>query len=343
MPADPIHHRDNSIFPRPTNPAAEADFEAAGRQVEHVASASFCAINCKSDGAVRTYVDAGIAPATRRAYRADLAHYLTWGGTLPSSEEQIAAYLSDQASVLKVATLGRRLAAISVAHEAQAFPNPVRSPLVRAVMRGIRRSHGVAQRQAKPLLREDLFAVLAVMGDRPKDIRDRALLLIGFAGAFRRSELVGLNLADVDHVRQGLVITLPRSKTDREGEGRRIGVPFGRTRWCPVKALDDWIAIAEIVDGSIFRRVDRHGRILPDRMSGEAVCLVVRERASAAGYDPAGFSGHSLRAGLATSAAEAGVATWRIRRQTGHASDTMLSRYVRSGELFTDNAAGALL
>lgn len=343
MPAETILPLDNSIFPRPTNSADEAGFEAGARPVEHVASASICAINCKYDAAVRTYVDAGIAPATRRAYRADLAHFHAWGGMLPSSEEQLAAYLSDQATALKVATLGRRLAAISVAHEAQGLVNPVRSPLIRAVMRGIRRSHGVAPRQAKPLLREDLFAVLAAMGDRPKDVRDRALLLIGFAGAFRRSELVGLNLADVEPVRQGLVVTLPRSKTDQEGEGRRIGIPFGRTRWCPAKALDDWIAVAGLVDGSIFRRVDRHGRILPERMSGEAVCLVVRERASAAGYDPIGFSGHSLRAGFATSAAEAGVATWRIRRQTGHASDAMLVRYIRDGELFTDNAAGALL
>lgn len=343
MSAETILPRDNSLLSRPKNTAVEADLGVDGGVVVSVRGISSCAINCIHDPTVRAYVDAGTAPATRRAYRADLDHFRAWGGSLPSSEEQLAAYLSEQATDLKVATLTRRLAAISVAHEAQELPNPVRSPLIRAVMRGIRRSHSVAQHQAKPLLKEDLFAVLAAIGDRPKDVRDRALLLMGFAGAFRRSELVTLDLANIEHVRQGLIVTLSKSKTDQDGEGRRIGIPLGRSRWCPVKALDDWIAISAVTVGPIFRRVDRHDRILPEAISGEAVCLVVRERVAAAGYDPNGFSGHSLRAGLATSAAEAGVATWRIRRQTGHASDAMLSRYIRDGQLFVDNAVGLLL
>jgi integrase len=210
-------------------------------------------------------------------------------------------------------------------------------------MRGIRRTRGCAQREAAPLLRDDLFLILDKMADGLKDLRDRALLLIGFAGALRRSELVGLDVADIAHVREGIVLTLRRSKTDQNGEGRKIGIPFGRSRWCPVAALDAWLAASGIVEGAIFRPVDRHGRIHDARLSGEAVSLVVRARVAAAGLDPTWYSGHSLRAGLATSAAQAGVPTWRIRAQTRHASDAMLGRYIRNGALFMGNAAGALL
>ncbi|PPQ30802.1 hypothetical protein CCR94_11355 [Rhodoblastus sphagnicola] len=205
------------------------------------------------------------------------------------------------------------------------------------------RPSALAQWQAKPLLREDLFAVLAAMGDGLKDARDRALLLIGFAGGFRRSELCAINCTDLERVRQGLIITLRRSKTDQDGEGRKIGVPFGRTKSCPVHALEYWLDRARISGGPIFRRVDKHGRVFADALSPEAVCLIVRERVAAAGFDPELFSGHSLRSGLATSAAQAGVETRKIKDQTGHASDAMLRRYIRDGELFLDNAAGALL
>lgn len=158
-----------------------------------------------------------------------------------------------------------------------------------------------------------------------------------------REELVGLDHSDVEHVRQGLVIHLRRSKTDQEGAGRKIGIPHGRTRWCPVVARDHWFARSTIDAGPIFRGVNRHGQLLDHRLSGEAVSLILKERAAAAGLDPAGFSGHSLRAGFATSAAKAGASSWKIRAQTGHASDAMLSRYLRNGELFADNAAGAVL
>jgi integrase len=209
-------------------------------------------------------------------------------------------------------------------------------------MRGIRREHGVPQRQAKPLLREDLFVVLGVMGDRPKDLRDRALLLIGFAGGLRRSELAAINLIDFERVREGIILTIRRSKTDQDGVGRRIGVPFGRTIHYPVRALETWFDAARIEDGPVFRSVDRHGRV-SGRLSGEAVSLILRDRMATAGFDPTGYSGHSLRAGFATSATRAGVSTFKIRQQTGHASDAMLSRYVRDGELFLGNAAGILL
>jgi integrase len=128
-----------------------------------------------------------------------------------------------------------------------------------------------------------------------------------------------------------------------EGAGRTVGVPYGRTRWSPVFALEAWLALLETNNGPLFRRIDRHGRILATRISGEAVSLVVKQRVEAAGLSPEEFSGHSLRAGLATSAAAAGVSSWKIRQQAGHASDAMLARYIRNGEMFIDNAASALL
>ncbi len=181
------------------------------------------------------------------------------------------------------------------------------------------------------------------MGDRLKDLRDRALLLVGFAGGLRRLELAAINLIDIERVREGIILTIRRSKTDQDGVGRRIGVAFGRTIHCPVRALENWISAVRIEDGPVFRAVDRHGRVSVGRLSGEAVSLIVRDRMAAAGFNPQGYSGHSLRAGFATSATRAGVSTFKIRQQTGHASDAMLSRYVRDGELFLGNAAGVLL
>lgn len=140
-----------------------------------------------------------------------------------------------------------------------------------------------------------------------------------------------------------MIITLRRSKTDQEGVGRTVGIPLGRSPACPCAALEDWLAVARIAVRPIFRPVDRHCRIATARLSREAVSIIIKERVVAVGMDPAGFSGHSLGAGLATSAAIAGVSAHKIRAQTGHASDAMLMRYIRDDEIFSNNAAGALL
>ncbi|MCC5964153.1 MAG: site-specific integrase [Rhodobacteraceae bacterium] len=286
---------------------------------------------------------ASIAPASARALRGDLDQFTEWGGTIPASPNMICAYIAEHAGQHAVATIQRRLASISKAHDMAGLPNPCRAEIVRATLRGLRRVRGTAQRQAKPLLRDDLFLVLDSMGDSLRDVRDRALLLLGFAGGFRRSELVALDLADIQPVREGLIVIIRRSKTDQEGAGRRIGIPHGRTRNCPVKAVEGWLASTGIEAGPLFRPITRHGALANTRLSGDAVSVLIRERVAAAGMDAEGFSGHSLRAGFATSAAQTGVSTLKIRAQTGHASDGMLSRYVRDGDMFMGNAAGAVL
>lgn len=284
-----------------------------------------------------------LSPATERALRGDLAHFQSWGGSVPATPATVCAYIGDHAGQHAVATIQRRVASISKAHEVAGLPNPCRAEIVKATLRGLRRKHGIAQRQAKPLLRDDLLLVLDRMGESLRDQRDRALLLLGFAGGFRRSELVALELADIETTRQGLIVTIRRSKTDQEGEGRRIGIPHGRTRHCPVAAVEAWLSASAIDSGPLFRPITRHGHVATNPLTGDAVSVLLRERLAAAGIGPEGYSGHSLRAGFATSAAQAGVSILKIRAQTGHASDAMLARYVREGELFTGNAAGVLL
>ncbi len=300
--------------------------------------------NCSTTKAkVRALVEASVSPSTRRAYASDLRHFAEWGGAIPAAPTTVAEYLADYADELTVATLTRRAATLSKAHAAIGLPSPCQTQIVRSTLQGLRRRYGVAGKQARPLVLEDLIRVLCGIKDDTKGLRDRALLLLGFAGGFRRSELVGLDATDIEIVRQGVIVHLRKSKTDQHGAGRKIGIPYGRSQHCTVSALDRWKEAAGIGDGPIFRPVDRHGHIAFGRLSGNAVSDIVKDRATAAGFDASGYSGHSLRSGFATSAARAGVSTLKIRAQTGHATDAMLARYVRDGELFVGNAAGVLL
>lgn len=291
---------------------------------------------------VNLYLHASLSDNTRKAYRCDLNQFLSWGGTIPASAELVATYLAAHAEQHAIATLARRLVSIGKAHTAQGLPSPTDSELVRATLRGIRHTHGSAQRQVAPAVKEDILHMVAGLVGM-KGIRDRALLLIGFAGAFRRSELVSLTVADIEHAKQGLIVTLPRSKTDQEGRGRKVAIPYARGAVCPVLALQQWLEVAQITEGPIFRGVNRHGVIAVSAISPQAVALVVKERAQAVGLDPAKYAGHSLRAGLVTSAAQLGVSSWKIRQQTGHKSDAMLARYIRDANIFIDNAAGVVL
>ena len=181
------------------------------------------------------------------------------------------------------------------------------------------------------------------LGIDPAGCRDRALLLLGFAGALRRSELVGLDVADVTEGTDGLTVRLRRSKTDQEGAGRTVGIPYGSNpATCPVRAWRAWLEVSGVAEGAAFRPVDRHGHIGGTRLSAQAVALVLKRHAARAGLDPGEVAGHSLRAGLATSAAAAGVPERVIAEQTGHRGTAMLRRYIREGSLFRENAASAV-
>jgi integrase len=174
-------------------------------------------------------------------------------------------------------------------------------------------------------------------------IRDRALVLLGFAGAFRRSELVGLNVDDCVFSKDGLTVTLRRSKTDQAGTGRKIGIPYGSNPdTCPVRTVQEWIKQAGITAGPLFCSINRHGRVQPGGLAGIDVARVVKKLTTRAGLDPAKFAGHSLRAGHATSAAIAGASERSIMNQTGHRSVQMVRRYIREGSLFRENSAGKL-
>ncbi|HEV2622408.1 MAG TPA: site-specific integrase [Frateuria sp.] len=284
-----------------------------------------------------------MAEATKRAYRADVEAFLSWGGVIPSTPTQVARYLAGLAENLCPATLQRRAVAIGKAHVAQAYTDPTKDEHVRATLRGIRRVHGRPQRQSVALLKEDLLVVVDALPDSLIGVRDRALLLVGFAGGFRRSELVGIDVADLKFVPEGLLVTLRRSKTDQQGIGRRVGIPYGRTRACPVKALRAWLDRASIATGPVFRPVSKRGRAGCRPLTAQSVNLVLRKRVASVGLSCDGLSAHSLRAGLVTAAAKLGVSSWKIRQQTGHRSDAMLQRYIRDADIFVENAAGAIL
>lgn len=292
---------------------------------------------------VRDLLSKSLAANSKRAYGADLAHFIAWGGMVPATPDLVAEYLAEGADQYAVATLQRRLASISKAHEALGASNPTKTEIVRATMRGIRRSLGVAQRQAQAILKDDLFAMLNRLGARPKDVRDRAMLLFGFATAMRRSELVALDVEDVEFTTKGALVTIRKSKTDQESRGRTLAVPFGRTRHCPIASIKDWLALAGIEKGPIFLAVNKHGHIVQQRISGEAVSNVVKTRLAEAGYDPAAFSGHSLRSGFVTSAAMAGASTYKIRQTTGHRTEAGLAPYLRTVDLFDDAAVARVL
>lgn len=319
-----------------------------GSQLVKVNAAGAPAVSLEQLGAqAREYISQAKAKNTQRAYKNDWQHFVSWCDSqplpcIPASEETVALYLAAHAQQLAVSTLQRRLVAIGQAHAAAGYADPGKGLAVRSVWQGIRRARGVAPKGKAPAVAQDVIQMVTALPGGMLGARDRALLLVGFAGAFRRSELVGLNREDVSFTLEGAVITLRRSKTDQEGEGRQVGIPRGRhAETCPARALAAWFEAAGITAGPVFRAVNRHGQVL-GRLSGYAVALIVKRAAAGAGLDPAVYAGHSLRAGLATSAAAAGVSERAIMKQTGHRSERMVRRYIREGSLFRDNAAASL-
>ncbi|PZP54862.1 MAG: integrase [Micavibrio aeruginosavorus] len=287
---------------------------------------------------VRLYVDHSLSENSRKAYRTDFEHFIGWGGSVPSTPEMVAAYLSDHAESLSMATLQRRLVSIGKANNVAGFSNPAQSILVKTTFKGIRRLHAKPQRQVQPILKEDIIMMLSKLTDTTQGKRDAALIMLAFCGAFRRSELSQIRCDDVRFAAEGLVVRLQRSKTDQLGEGRDIAIPSGNGRVCPVRAVQAWME-AICSEGFLFRPVLKGGSISSEKLSSNAIAQVIKRLAKSVGYDPTEYSGHSTRSGFATSAAQAGKSSWNIRRQTGHKSDQMLNRYIRQGNLFKDNAA----
>jgi integrase len=286
------------------------------------------AIDCP-DPAVLRFVQAATAANTRRAYHSDLEHFLAWGGCLPATDQMVARYLADHAGLLAVSTLARRLVAIRSAHKSRGLPDPSASELVRLTLRGIRREYGGPQRQVAALTAVDLLTITCMLGNSTKDVRDAAILLVGFAGAFRRSELSAIDRKDVDIRPAAMTITIRRSKTDQERRGRKVAIPRSAGPTCPVAVLERWLALSGIDEGLIFRRLTKVGRVLQKGISAEALALIIKQRVAQIGKDASEYSGHSLRAGFVTNAVAAGVPTWRIKTHTGHCSDSALERYVR--------------
>lgn len=308
----------------------------------------FPAINCTANrppalsSKIIDYVRASLSDNSCRAYSSDLRHFVNWGGSIPANPEMVAGYLAAYAASHSVATLSRRLVSIGKAHSSLGLESPTKSDLVKATLRGVRHVHGSAQRRVAAAIKEDVLSMVTGL-DGVQGARDAALLLLGFAGAFRRSELVALDIADLQKVQQGLLVNLRFSKTDQGGVGRTVAIPFARGVVCPVLALRRWIEIAGISEGPVFRAINRHGQISDARLSSQSVAIIVKRRAKDVGLDPSNYAGHSLRSGLVTSAAMMGVSSWKIRQQTGHKSDAMLARYIRDANVFVDNAAGAIL
>jgi integrase len=221
--------------------------------------------------------------------------------------------------------------------------SPTSAGMVRATLKGIRRTLGTAAVQKAPALTDDIRAMVDAADAGLIGARDRALILLGFAGAFRRSELVGLDIDDCAFSKDGLTVMLRRSKTDQDGAGRKIGIPYGSDpETCPVRTIQAWIERAAQTTGALFRWLNRHGLVQPGRLSPIDVARVVKKLAERAGLDAAKYAGHSLRAGHATSAAIAGASERSIMNQTGHRSVQMVRKYIRDGSLFRENSAGKL-
>lgn len=291
------------------------------------------------------YAQESRSSATRRAYAADWAHFRSWCrdhgvAPMPADSAVAAMYLTACAKTYALATIARRISAITRFHRQSGHPSPFASAMVQDVWQGIRRALSVKQDAKTPALIDDLRRILRPLGDSTIDVRDRALLLLGFAGAFRRSELCSLDVDDVRFVDHGLEIELRKSKTDQLGVSRLLGIPFGaHLETCPVRSLARWIERAGISDGPLFRAVDKGGNVAPTRLVGESVAQIVKKHAARIGLDPASYAGHSLRSGFVTSCALNGVGLAEIARQTGHRSLAMVMRYCRPADIWTQNAA----
>lgn len=302
--------------------------------------------------AAQRFEELSRAENTRRAYASDWSDFVAYCERhnfpfLPSTDRAVELYISylayvRQPKTLNQATIARRLAAIAAKHRDSGFISPTEMPVVRRAWEGIRRALRTKPKPKKALELEPLRALVDSFGDaRPIDVRDRAILLMGFGGAMRRSEIAAMRIEHLTFEDKGVVVNLPYSKTNQEGEPEHIAIEYGKNaRTCPVRALKRWLEIANIVSDFVFRRVDRHNNVLADPISPAVVAIVVKRRAAAAGLDPEEVAAHSLRSGFVTTSRKLGIADFIIRRTTRHKTSTMLDRYTHARSLWDDNASG---
>lgn len=289
------------------------------------------------------------AGSTRAAYRSDFACFASWceavgQGSLPASPASVAGYLAALAERrLKPSTIGRRLAAIKYAHSISGHPDPTSDRNVRAVHRGVRRRLGTRPDQKHPATAKAIAAMIRkIPSDTLAGRRDRALLLLGFAGALRRSELVALNVEDIETAAGGILLHIKRSKTDQEARGETVPVLTGK-RLMPVDALNAWLSAANLSTGALFQRIGKGGKLTGERLTGQSVALIVKKYARAAKLDAAQFSGHSLRAGLVTEALAHGADVFAVADQGRWRKLETVREYDRRAKAFQNNVGRGFL
>ena len=286
---------------------------------------------------------------TVRAYKSDFKDFGLFCAqngfkSLPSEPKIVSLYLTHLSTRnIKISTLKRRLVSIGVIHKLKGQYLDTKHPIIIENIMGIKRRKGSIQKGKKPLLISNLKKIINVIDEYNKEdikkLRDRSIILIGFSGGFRRNELVSLDYDDLEFVNEGLKISLKRSKTDQFGEGSVKGLPyFDNTQYCPVLSLKNWIGITKITSGPLFRRFSKGSKLSQDRLSDQTVALLIKKYLKLAGIDSNNYSGHSLRSGFATSAAESGVEERSIMAMTGHKSTEMVRRYIKEANLFKNNA-----
>lgn len=301
--------------------------------------------------AAKRYSRKSRADSTWRAYQSDWRQFEAWCQTvalpvLPAEPDTVAMFVAAQAANgLNPSTLNRRLAAIRLVHLGAGHPSPHNALKVVEVMRGIRRDWGRPPAKKAAAIDEDVKRMADAAEPQTRmGLRDRALLLFGFAGAFRRSELVALSTWDLEIHEEGLKVTIKKSKTDQEAQGHAIAiVRQPDSPYCPVQALNDWLTVAEIERGALFCRMFRGDKVGLSRLSAQSVALVVKEYASRAGLDWERYAGHSLRSGFLTSAAKNRASIFKMADQSRHKSLDVLRNYVQAEARFDDNAGEGLL
>ncbi len=298
----------------------------------------------------RGYAADGRARSTRKAYLTDFATFEAWCTQharvpMAASPVDVAVYLTALADQgRKPSTIERALTGIAHAHRSRGFEWPRAHPAISAVMEGIRRRAHVAPAQKTPVGEGELAALVKTFGTDAAGVRDRALVTLGWFGAFRRSELVALDVADVARAAEGVVLSVRRSKGDQQGRGATKGIAHAsRVDLCAVRALDAWLTLAGIVEGPLFRAVGRYGHVRGERLSDRGVARIVKRAATRAGLDPTKLAGHSLRSGFATAAAKRGKSLDAIMRQTLHKSESVARGYIRHAQVFDDNATVGFL